>query len=436
VSQTPLPPDDSVPLPAITSVELTTLAMTSPVLAADPEVDFYIADPIECDQVQVQIAARRYLDDHDLPVDIVRATLLRAPPRSHELASVSLPVPIPLPILKRSWVLSYDGGVLTADEWTKQIADPLRDGDVLVIPGDSPVLTKGIVDLRPGESMRDVMESVEDGEPDRVIRLSGPDAESLEALVARDPVLGTRSSRREVAQLLDGAGLSDVAKRLRVHRYLSELSVTWCGSNESQAGLLVVIETGRDGQEARRTVGEKPVKLDAHNRDVADRTAEIIRSLDGAVAQERDDLLLAARLHDIGKCHPEFQRRMGASPDGPALAKPAPGHVPDQGKGWRHEQLSTAWARAEGAGLLTQAVVAAHHGAGRPMFDDDDEAARLRWDGCPHDVVTALAELFGPYGAFEREREVLQRKLGVHRMAFLEALLRCADMQISSEVNE
>lgn len=285
--------------------------------------------------------------------------------------------------------------------------------------------------------MNDAIDVVAAGErPDRVIRIDASDGALVRGLVDGDRVLGTRRSRNELAGILDRAGMSGAADRLRRHRYLSELSVTWCGAEEWEAGLLVLVETGRDGQEARRTVSSQPVTVDAHNAEVAQRMREIIASLDGVVVQERDDLLVAASLHDSGKRHPNFQRRMGAPPDGAALAKPAIGRVPDQGDGWRHEQLSAAWARAEGAGSLTQIVIAAHHGAGRPMFEDDDVAALRNWEACPDGVAVALAELFGPYGAFERERDALHRELGVHRLAFLEALLRCADMQISSEVTD
>jgi CRISPR-associated endonuclease/helicase Cas3 len=438
VSQTPLPQDDSVPLPAITSTELATLAMTSVVLAADPQVEFYIADVIEREQDRLQIAARDHLGD--LPAETIRRALLAAPPRAHELASVPARLPIPYEALRRSWILRSEAGRLRAHQVSETGADFL-DGDVLVIPAGSPVLTERIVGTTGGrraDPMNDEMGLVVAGEPDRVIRVDGSDTALVAGLVEGDRVLGSRRSRNELAGILDRAGISRAADRLRHHRYLSELSVTWCTTEEEEleAGLLVIVETGRDGQEARRTVSSEPVTIDAHNAEVAQRMRDIIASLDGVVAQERDDLLVAASLHDGGKRHPCFQRRMGGPPDGPALAKPAVGHVPDQGDGWRHEQLSAAWARAEGAGSLTQIVIAAHHGAGRPMFDDDDVAALREWEACPNGVAVALAELFGPYGAFERERDVLQRELGVHRSAFLEALLRCADMQISSEVTD
>lgn len=74
-----------------------------------------------------------------------------------------------------------------------------------------------------------------------------------------------------------------------------------------------------------------------------------------------------------------------------------------------------------------------HHGHGLPLFNRDPEAALDGWDDCPDEVRDGMAELFGPHGRYELERTRLLRKLGLHRLTYLEALLRCADMQISRE---
>ena len=55
------------------------------------------------------------------------------------------------------------------------------------------------------------------------------------------------------------------------------------------------------------------------------------------------------------------------------------------------------------------------------------------WSDCPSEDVAALVREFGGGGVYERHRAQLEQELGVHRMAFLEALLRCADMQVSRE---
>jgi hypothetical protein len=78
-------------------------------------------------------------------------------------------------------------------------------------------------------------------------------------------------------------------------------------------------------------------------------------------------------------------------------------------------------------------LVAAHHGHGLPLFNRDADEVLNGWTECDPDVVAALKELYGPSGRYELERARLQRTLGVHRLAHLEALLRCADMQVSRE---
>ena len=74
-----------------------------------------------------------------------------------------------------------------------------------------------------------------------------------------------------------------------------------------------------------------------------------------------------------------------------------------------------------------------HHGHGLPLFNRGPDAVLDGWDECEQDVVEAVRELFGEYGRYELERARLVGALGLHRLAFLEGLLRCADMQVSIE---
>lgn len=175
--------------------------------------------------------------------------------------------------------------------------------------------------------------------------------------------------------------------------------------------------------------------LDAHQAAVEQRLVAVLHALALELPdEERSALLCAARYHDEGKRHPRFQRRMGASNGDAPLAKPRPGHRPDQGDGWRHEQLSAAWAAHHSDdNPLAVALVGAHHGRGRALFDRGAADLLDGWAGCPPEVEASVHEVFGAFGRYELLRAAARQRCGALRLAWLEALLRCADMQVSRE---
>lgn len=437
IAESDLPLAVRAPVPAITGVDLETLAMTSPDLAADPDVAFYIEDSTGSDRREVQVGARAHLD---LDEETVRSTLLVAPPRAHELATVTLTsgrgglVARLLDASPVAWALRQSGGSATALPVTR--ADELLGGDTLLLSAGSRVMTLGVLGVPPsgtGQPCDEVIDERPDGPSDAVLCIEGDHANDVGALAAADPVLGTRSARGRLADIVAAAGYEDVARRLRQHRYLGELVVNWAREGDGP-GLLAVVATGRGGAGFERAVSTRLTTLDEHAAGVEARMARILAALDGVADDGRDALTVAARLHDEGKRHPRFQQRMGAQHGDPPLAKPRPGHAPDRGDRWRHEQYSAAVAWARGHGPLVTTLIAAHHGRGRPLFDRDDSALLGPWEGAPPDEIAALRELYGPAGIYEALRDEQQRSLGPHALAYLEALLRCADMQVSSEV--
>jgi CRISPR-associated endonuclease/helicase Cas3 len=437
-----------LPLPPLTRVELETLAMSSSTLAADVDPSFYVAEPQTRDDRRVALCARRHLDivgraeAADVGGAIVARMLEAAPPRAHELATVSIArgrwISDILARVEAWWVVRFEGGqrVVERGEDPQQ----LRDGDVVVVPDGSPICVRGVIGLPRrglGSPFNDVIDRRQEGRPDTVTAMR---AEAMREALELDRTLASRAARDLVAKALAEVGEAGLAAELRRNR-LRDLELTWCGDDAASDGLLVVVATGREGRLPTGAVADQAITVDAHCEAVEDRLAAIIDALDLDEQQEalgatRQQLLDAARWHDLGKRHPRFQRRMGADPNGPPLAKPAPGHRPDRDDydGWRHEQLSAAYAwRRSGGDALTTALVAAHHGHGLPLFDRGPDAVRSGWEDCEPDIVDALHELFGEYGRYELERARLGRQLGVHRLAYLEALLRCGDMQISRE---
>jgi CRISPR-associated endonuclease/helicase Cas3 len=440
ISEVPLPARPL--LPTLRYVELETLALTSDVLSSDPDPDLYLQDPQD-ERPEVGVIARRYLGELD--ASVIRAALSACPPRQHELASLPWsPNPGPRSTLNRvlevvresAWVVRLDSGSLTVERASE--LGSLRPGDTLVVPHGAPICTAGVVGLgeragRPGP-LDDVLDRTPPGSAvDRIVALP---AALVASVVADDPILGTRDGRRRVAEILDVGGNEQLARRLRGHRRLAELALTWCSGDlgvEIETGLLVVRDMRVRADEAPLVVPDSEVLVDQHQDAVAKR----LESLIGALGLRdydlpREELLVAARTHDEGKRHPRFQARMGAGDR--ALAKPRPGHKPDRGDGWRHEQLSAAYAAAAcSRDALVISLVAAHHGRGRPLFDRQAEDLLDGWAECPPAVAEWVTRLFGPMGEYEHFRAEAQRRHGVHGLAWLEALLRCADMQVSRE---
>jgi CRISPR-associated endonuclease/helicase Cas3 len=434
INATPLPVDPQIPVPTLTRVELETFAMAGVELAADAEADFYISEPLTREPATVSIAARDYLD---YPESVVRDVLLAAPPRAHELADMALGRQLGLVLNAASgaWRIHTDNGERAAAPLKS--AEELKPGDVVVVPAGSKIMTGNVIGLvgrSAGEQITDVMAERRDGPPDAVIPL---DIKDVEPIRADDATLSGRAARRALADLV-AVTAPDVARRLRGR--LSDVDVRWCAdpSVDEKRGLLVVVSTAKEGVLPRGAVrGTELVALDAHCDAVSRRLEEILDRLDADpsdLGATRAQLLDAGRLHDAGKVHPRFQARMGADGSGPPVAKPVPGHRADRGDGWRHEQLSAAvaWAESERDPIPT-VLVASHHGHGMPLFDRSPEAVLDGWDGCDARVEDALKELFGPCGRYELERARLERALGLHRSLHLQALLRCADMQVSRE---
>lgn len=444
VTESDMPKGSSPPLPILAATDLDTLGATDGELSADIDVDLYIEEHRDEPEREVFVCAREHLDFGDASL----AALKAAPPTARELAPIRIGKPIegllraagdaPVAVLRTSQ------GETEAFWWSpadRASAEQLRDGDVVVIPAAMKVMTASVIDPL-GRTKQDAQrqpiddvstEADENGNRTLVIPLTRTEiADCLEA----DEALATRSSRELLHRALAERELRDASQILK--QPLRNVEVSWFErDDESETpnvqGLLVIRQVGSG--RLPRTAPEEPVTLADHQREVSERLATIHESIDARDLEiERDQLLAAANHHDAGKVFPSFQGRMGASEGDEPLAKPKPGHRPERGDGWRHEQLSAAYAAvASGFDPVVIALTAAHHGHGRPMFDRDVDALIATWSACPPDVRDAAMRLFGPAGEYEAIRDSVSRRLGIHRLAYFEALLRCADMQVSRE---
>jgi CRISPR-associated endonuclease/helicase Cas3 len=194
----------------------------------------------------------------------------------------------------------------------------------------------------------------------------------------------------------------------------------------------------RRDDEARQTwtPAVAPVTLDQHRCAVAKRAAAVAEAL-GLGAEMTHVLRLAGLHHDDGKDDFRFQRALNADLDGAALAKsrglsPAQWQVAYAGSGlphgWRHEQLSAAlcWdalIQQTERDLVTR-LVGTSHGRGRTGYPHTSTEL--------HAGSASAVELFDD-GLWDEIVERTDRRFGVWGIAYLEALLRAADGQVSGE---
>lgn len=189
-----------------------------------------------------------------------------------------------------------------------------------------------------------------------------------------------------------------------------------------------------------------PVLLSAHQRDVAHR-AELIAVALRLPKDLARALSVAGEHHDDGKADRRFQQvRLGLHDPGEPLAKSLPGKttrevLERQAVGglpsrWRHEQRSVvdAWPAVRAVpgidAQLALRLIGTSHGHGRSGFP---HAAAELAGGEDDAQWRELAEELFDLGGWDELIEATQVRHGVWGCAYLEALLRAADCQVSGE---
>lgn len=232
------------------------------------------------------------------------------------------------------------------------------------------------------------------------------------------------------------------------------------------------LDDGRELQELSVSDKHEPVKLntsEGHQQSVECRAERFLSSL--ALPEGIGlDVRTAARHHDDGKkdfrfqnllyvCSrqtPGYRRTPSEYSDDTYLAKSA-ARFPKLEKrirremnlqGWRHEQRSVAECWALGSELhandleLVARLVGTSHGHGRSCFQDDADTLippreRQRQDmryPAIADVYESARRLFDE-GIWERIVEKTDIRYGYWGMAYMEAILRSADVTVSKEGN-
>ena len=252
-------------------------------------------------------------------------------------------------------------------------------------------------------------------------------------------------SPEEVAELLDTQS-TDGKKRIA-----SELSTEAEDGQEVISWYAVV--TGKESVEgsdiAQELVLAAPVLLDDHQNDVAERTRQLAENL-GLAPEFSEALELAAKYHDEGKRDLRFQQMLGADPEAGALAKSGHRSVVEAyrarsrsalPKGWRHEQLSALMVAAspekvgEHPDLLLR-IIGCSHGHGRFSFAHDADFLLKEGylpEGMDYEALKEQATRLFNVGYWDNLMEQTSRTYGPYATAYLEAVERAADAQISRE---
>ncbi|WP_314935842.1 type I-U CRISPR-associated helicase/endonuclease Cas3 [Rothia mucilaginosa] len=252
-------------------------------------------------------------------------------------------------------------------------------------------------------------------------------------------------SPEEAAELLDSQSSGSET------RIASELSTEAEDGQEVIAWYAVVTdeESVEDSDIAQELAPTDPVLLDDHQNDVAERTRQLAENL-GLAPEFSEALELAAKYHDEGKRDLRFQQMLGADPDADALAKSGHRSVAEAyrarsrsalPRGWRHEQLSALMVAASPEKVgehrdLVLRIIGCSHGHGRFSFAHDAGFLLKEGylpEGTDYEALKEQATRLFNVGYWDNLMEQTSRTYGPYATAYLEAVERAADAQISRE---
>ena len=499
-------PDAPVLMPAY----LDLWSQTSPPPAADPEVGLFLHGAqrtaagvsivwrgdisktdlegktgIDLKQV-VRLLPPRAAEAVELPLWVARAWLRRPEDAHADISDVPEREPHTAPPSQDSdrrafrW-LGHDDpctGVVSADD--------LRPGDLLVVPSDyggcdsfgwAPESSSPVVDVADKAAEpwwgRRCAVRIAPGlvQPeDQWQRISDVlVAEDVNGLDLVDRLVAALPPEVSEDEMQAGSRPGDVRRPLEaLRRAKGRIDVHLPYADGPKGGAILVAERGiserpdtsaaipsTEDDTASHT-SSRPVCLDKHGTRVARFVSGFVEAL--GLDNVRDDLRLAAHLHDAGKADPRFQTMLAGGdpwnrPDGPPLAKSGRSWSPQAWiraglpKRWRHEAFSVQMARthpelaAARDPALVLWLIGSHHGLGRPFFDFLDPAPerplpcldvadwRLPEDGLgPQSLGFDFGGADWPSLFCD-----LKRRYGIWGLAHLEAILRLADHRASEE---
>lgn len=317
----------------------------------------------------------------------------------------------------------------------------LAPGDVLILDtGSIPFTNQGIaVTQRELPSTKDKLEAVPFPEEIKlyVYEKCADREEHFRKYLGLSP--------EEAAELLDSQasdGQKVIASELSIEAEDGQEVIAWYAEvtgKESVEGSDIAQELALTG----------PVFLDDHQNDVAERTRQLAENL-GLASEFSEVLEMAAQYHDEGKRDLRFQQMLGADPDAEALAKSGHRSVAEAyrarsrsalPRGWRHEQLSALMVAASPEKVgehrdLVLRIIGCSHGHGRFSFAHDAGFLLKEGylpEGMDYETLKEQATRLFNVGYWDNLMEQTSRTYGPYATAYLEAVERAADAQISRE---
>lgn len=170
----------------------------------------------------------------------------------------------------------------------------------------------------------------------------------------------------------------------------------------------------------KKDLGRK-IRLDDHSARVAKVAREMAEKV--GLGDLAEVFATAGELHDTGKGDPIWQAAVGGCVEDP-LAKPVKQFAPGRLGGFRHEFSSLRRLEGGAADELALHLIASHHGWARPFFRPQayDRRAVRESERTAMECACRFGRLQGKWGAW--------------RLAYLEAIFKAADADVSRREKE